>query len=70
MKSFKNSEYEVLLNGRYFIDFTDKRFNKFMKDIDHICIEDTQIILELRPSKENEKWLNLILKKTSINNIQ
>lgn len=67
--SFKNSEFEGLRNGRYFIDFTVEKFNEFVKDIDHVYIEDTWITLDLRPGKENEKWLNLILRKTSINNI-
>lgn len=67
--SFKNSEFEGLRNERYFTDFTAERFSEFIKDINNICIEDTWISLDLRPGKENEKWLNLILRKTSINNI-
>lgn len=67
--SFKNSEFEGIRNGRYFIDFTAEKFNEFIKDIEHICIEDTWITLDLRPGKENEKWLNLILRKTNIDNI-
>lgn len=67
--SFKNSEFEGLRNGRYFIDFTVEKFNEFVKDIDHVYIEDTWITGDLRPGKENEEWLNLILRKTSINNI-
>ena len=67
--SFKNSEFEGIRNGRYFIDFTAEKFSEFIKDINNICIEDTWITLDLRPGKENEKWLNLILRKTSIDNI-
>ena len=67
--SFKNSEFEGLRNGRYFIDFTAEKLSEFIKDINNICIEDTWITLDLRPGKENEKWLNLILRKTSIDNI-
>lgn len=53
--SFKNSEFEGLRNGRYFIDFTAEKFSEFIKDINNICIEDTWITLDLRPGKENEK---------------
>lgn len=67
--SFKNSEFEGLRNGRYFIDFTAEKFSKFIKDINYVYIEDTWITGDLRPGKENEKWLNLILRKTNINNI-
>lgn len=67
--SFKNSEFEGIRNGRYFNDFTVEKFNKFMKDISNVYIEDTWITGDLRHGKENEKWLNLMLRKTGLDNI-
>ena len=61
--SFKYSEFEGLRNGRYFIDFTSESFHDFMKDIPEFIIEKEWVSSDVRPGRENEKWLNLILRK-------
>ena len=61
--SFKYSEFEGLRNGRYFIDFTSESFHYFMKDIPEFIIEKELVSSDVRPGRENEKWLNLILRK-------
>lgn len=63
--SFKYSEFEGKRNGRYFTDFTPDAFKEFIKNIDNISIEDYWITGDVRPGREEEKWLNLILRKTN-----
>lgn len=62
--SFKYGEYEGMRNGRYFTDFTIGSFADFIKDRENIAIEDEWITGDVRPGREDEKWLNLILRKT------
>lgn len=64
--SFKYSEFEGVRNGRYFTDFTEKTFQKFLEQI-HLLIVETQWITgDARPEREDERWLNLILKKSIV----
>lgn len=61
--SFKYGSFEGERNGRYFTDFTLDAFTAFIKDMDHITIEEHWITGDVRPGREEEKWLNLILRK-------
>jgi len=61
--SFKYGEFEGERNGRFFTDFTEKSFNDFIKDIDNIQLVEEWITADVRPSRSNERWLNLILRK-------
>ena len=63
--SFKYSDFEGERNGRYFTDFTLELFTEFMQDIKNIEIEEYWITGDVRPGREEEKWLNLILRKTN-----
>lgn len=63
--SFKYGEFEGDRNGRYFTDFTFEQFIKFIEDIDIITIEEYWITDDVRPGRGEEKWLNLILRKTN-----
>ena len=60
--SFKYSEFEGLRNGRYFIDFTSESFHDFMIDIPEFTIEKEWVTGDVRPGRENDKWLNLIMR--------
>lgn len=62
--SFKHSDFEGVRNGRYFTDFTIDVFKEFISDCD-IEISEYWITGDVRPGRENEQWLNLILKKKS-----
>ena len=62
--SFKYSDFEGERNGRYFTDFTEKAFEKFLKEIPELAIEDYWITGDVRPGRGAEKWLNLILRKS------
>lgn len=61
--SFKYSNFEGERNGRYFTDFTEDTFDKFIKVIPELTIEEEWITSDVRPERGEEKWLNLILRK-------
>lgn len=61
--SFKYGNFEGERNGRFFTDFTVEEFKDFSKGMKDIEIEEHWITKDVRPEKEDEKWLNLILRK-------
>lgn len=61
--SFKYGTFEGERNGRFFTDFTEETFQKFVKDIAGIQIEEEWITRDVRPRRGEERWLNLILRK-------
>ena len=61
--SFKYGEYEGWRNGRYFTDFTLEGFKEFLKDIPEYDIANSWVSTDVRPGREDERWLNMILKK-------
>ena len=62
--SFKYGDFEGERNGRYFTDFTEDTFDKFIKVIQELTIEEEWITSDVRPGRGEEKWLNLILRKS------
>ena len=62
--SFKYGESEGYRNGRYFTDFTEERFAEFLKDLPQLMITEEWISRDARPGRSDERWLNLILKKS------
>ena len=61
--SFKYGNFEGERNGRFFTDFTLDVFEDFISDVKDIVIEAYWITGDVRPGREEEKWLNLILRK-------
>ena len=61
--SFKYGNGEGERKGRYFTDMTEEKLKEFLNMIDLYLIEDMWITLDLRPGREDEKWLNIILRK-------
>ena len=61
--SFKHGKFEGERNGRYFTDFTEKTFDGFLSGIRHVKIEEQWLTGDVRPGRESEQWLNLILRK-------
>ena len=61
--SFKYGDFEGERNGRYFTDFTEDTFDRFIKVIPELTIEEEWITSDVRPGRGEEKWLNLILRK-------
>lgn len=61
--SFKYGDFEGMRNERYFTDFTLESFRNYIKDIRNLDIEDSWISRDVRPDRDEEKWLNLILRR-------
>ena len=61
--SFKYGEFEGERNGRYFTNMTEKKFRNLIKDILEYEIVEEKITSDDRKGREEEKWLNIILKK-------
>lgn len=61
--SFKYGNFAGERNERYFIDFTEEKFNKFVHNIENAKLKEEWITCDVRPGRGEEKWLNLILQK-------
>ena len=61
--SFKYGEFEGERNGRYFTNMTEKKFRNLIKDILEYEIVEEKITSDARKGREEEKWLNIIIKK-------
>lgn len=61
--SFKYGTFFGMRNGRYFTDMTEETFAELLSDIDNLWIEEQWISSDVRPGREEEKWLNTILRK-------
>lgn len=64
--SFKYGDFEGERNGRYFVDFTQETFGEFIREVPELQIEEYWITGDVRPGRGEEKWLNLILRKSDI----
>ena len=64
--SFKYGTFEGERNGRYFTDFTEEMFVAFIKQISGLQIEKVWITGDVREGRGDEKWLNILLRKTDI----
>ena len=64
--SFKYGDFEGVRNGRYFCDFTEKRFAGLINGISGIALEEQWISRDVRPGRNGEKWLNIILRKNEL----
>ncbi len=62
--SFKYGDSERTKDGRYFNDLNEELLEKFVAHASHLEVIDTYVTGDIRPGRENEKWLNaLIIKK-------
>lgn len=61
--SFKYGNFEGERKGRYFTDFTEESFAALLKKSADFDILETWITGDVRPGREDEKWLNVILQK-------
>ena len=64
--SFKYGTFEGERNGRYFTDFTEEMFQEFARQILGLKIEKMWITGDVREGRGDEKWLNILLRKTDI----
>lgn len=61
--SFKYGEYEGMRNGRYFLDMTELRWQNMMDSAAVFSQEELWLSSDARPGREDEKWLNIIVRK-------
>ena len=61
--SFKYGNFESVRNGRYFTDLTEASFAELINEVSGFEIIEEWITSDVRPGREEEKWLNVILKK-------
>ena len=61
--SFKYGTFEGVRGGRYFTYFDEDQLNAFMKQIPDLRIFDTWITQDVRPGREEEKWINILARR-------
>lgn len=61
--SFKYGNFGGIRNGRYFTDLTEASFAELINEVTGFEIIEEWITSDVRPGREEEKWLNVILKK-------
>jgi len=61
--SFKYGEWSGYRNNRYFTDLTEESLTALVKATDCFEIDEAWITADVRKGREEEKWLNAILRK-------
>lgn len=61
--SFKYGSFEGYRNGRYFTDMNEERLDNILQIVSGLQIVEQSITGDVRPGRQNEKWLNTILRK-------
>ncbi|CAM2830519.1 class I SAM-dependent methyltransferase [Vibrio rarus] len=61
--SFKLGEQEVERNGRFFCDLTARKLHQMVSSTQVLTVASHWETRDVRAGRENEKWLNAILKK-------
>jgi SAM-dependent methyltransferase len=61
--SFKHGDFEGERNGRFFSDFTEDVIVRILSKPKIFSLVDMQITSDVRVGRDDEKWLNLILRK-------
>ena len=62
--SFKYGNFSGMRNGRFFTDFTEDTFKGYVSEGKQLVIEKMWITRDVRPGRQDEKWLNVILRTT------
>ncbi len=61
--SFKYGDGEGIRNGRYFSDYTEDTARRMIEEIEGLQIDKMWTSSDRRPRREDEKWLNILLRK-------
>ena len=61
--SFKYGTFEGMRSGRYFTDFTEESLKTFWDSATIMQIFDLWITHDVRPGREEEKWINLLARR-------
>ena len=63
--SFKYGNFEGMRNSRYFIDLTEDKLQKILQETKVFGLKEKWITNDIRPGRDEEKWMNIILTKKS-----
>ena len=61
--SFKYGTFEGMRNGRYFTCFTEEKLKEFWVSVTEMPIFDLWITSDVRPGREEEKWINFLARR-------
>lgn len=61
--SFKYGTDERERNGRYFTDMTEDKMEGLLDKIGKLKVLDMRVTTDVRPGRDDEKWLNIIIRK-------
>ncbi len=66
--SFKYGTFSGMRGGRYFTDFTEQSFKALLDSLRYpekemLQIREQWTSLDVRPGRENDRWLNILLQK-------
>ena len=64
--SFKYGNGETQRGERFFIDFTEGTMIDFLKQFPELQVRKMWITSDVRPGRGEEKWLNMILQKSTM----
>ena len=63
--SFKLGEFEGMIGDRYFTYMTEQKLRSLVNENSQFEIEEMWISTDVREDRENEKWINSILRKNN-----
>ena len=61
--SFKYGDFSGDRNGRFFTDLTERHFQDLLAKVPGLQLIETAVTGDVRPGRESEQWLNLIIQK-------
>lgn len=61
--SFKYGDFSGERSGRFFTDLDDESFETLIANIPEMVLKEKYISTDVRPGRENERWLNAIVTK-------
>ncbi|MGB9975994.1 MAG: SAM-dependent methyltransferase, partial [Thermovenabulum sp.] len=61
--SFKYGNGEEIRNGRFFNNYDESSLCELLKNHQYFSILEIKITRDVRKGREDEKWLNVVLKK-------
>ena len=61
--SFKYGDFEGVKNGRYFTYLTEDAFEELIEKTPELAIEKLWITTDVRAERDEERWLNVILRR-------
>ena len=61
--SFKYDDFEGIRGGRYFIDLTEESLKGLIVEVPSLQIVDIWITNDVRPGREEERWINILARR-------